>query len=231
MGEIYKITHIESGKVYIGQTTRTTLVRWQEHLDDAKYRHKFHSHFLRALRKYGPAAFSVEAIETVDDASLSEREIYWIATYGTYGDSAKGYNDTPGGDCPPSRKGHKHSDAAKEKNRQAHIGLRHPHSTETKQKLSEMKKGIPFSDEHKQALAEAWKTRPPRKLETTEKMKKSSTGKINIKRFRVVSLEGEEIITERGLTDFCRSQDIDAATFYGYKGKDRPYRGWFLYDL
>lgn len=38
----------------------------------------------------------MEQIEQVDNSILSEREIYWIKEYNTYGDN--GYNASKGGD-------------------------------------------------------------------------------------------------------------------------------------
>lgn len=96
MGFIYKITNKANGKVYIGQTSRTVGVRWQEHIRYSRTEKPEHCKKLYyAIKKYGEDAFSVETIEQCDNKILSEREQYWVAYY----DSChNGYNSTLGGD-------------------------------------------------------------------------------------------------------------------------------------
>jgi group I intron endonuclease len=60
---IYKWTHIESGKCYIGQSIQSPNQRRLEHINDSKYTKKTY-HFHNALRKYGVDAFTWEVIDT-----------------------------------------------------------------------------------------------------------------------------------------------------------------------
>jgi group I intron endonuclease len=60
---IYKWTHIESGKCYIGQSIQSPNQRRLEHINDSKYTKKTY-HFHNALRKYGVDAFIWEVIDT-----------------------------------------------------------------------------------------------------------------------------------------------------------------------
>lgn len=60
---IYKFTHIENGKSYIGQTIQDPLQRRAEHLSHSKYSTKEY-HFHNALRKYGIDSFTFEVIAT-----------------------------------------------------------------------------------------------------------------------------------------------------------------------
>lgn len=72
---VYRITHRESGKFYIGITARTVSVRWREHK-----RGRGQSVLAKAVRKYGPAAFDVQTLAYAADADEArELERYLIA--------------------------------------------------------------------------------------------------------------------------------------------------------
>ena len=60
---IYKFTHIDSGKSYVGQTIQNPNQRRLEHINDSKYTTKTY-HFHNALRKYGIDSFTFEVIDT-----------------------------------------------------------------------------------------------------------------------------------------------------------------------
>lgn len=90
MGFIYKITNLINQKVYIGQTSRTIDIRWQQHLELSK---TGETHLYRAMRKYGIENFSIEQVE--ETSLLNEREIFWIDYYKSF---EKGYNMTLGGE-------------------------------------------------------------------------------------------------------------------------------------
>lgn len=96
MGIIYKITNT-SNNVYVGKTELT----FEERMYDYKC-NRFtskKSHIRSSLKKYGFDAHIFEIIEVVDDAILSEREIYWVDKLKTYAYEYKdGMNLTKGGD-------------------------------------------------------------------------------------------------------------------------------------
>lgn len=94
-GYIYKITNKINGKAYVGKTTDTVQVRWEEHLRDSRRSRCANRPLYSAIRKYGVDKFAVEVLEKVDLENLSERETYWIEYFHTYSD---GYNATSGGD-------------------------------------------------------------------------------------------------------------------------------------
>ena len=75
---IYQILHIESGKKYIGQTTRPAIERWREHLYPLR-KGKHHNRFLQAAwNKYGEQAFKFEILKevnTLEELNASEIEL------------------------------------------------------------------------------------------------------------------------------------------------------------
>jgi len=91
---IYKITHIPSGRIYIGQSTNI-LMRIMEHYRDLLRG----SHTAKAMQadfaKDGPGMFQVEVVERCasEPGLLLMREAHWIDTLGTL-DPAVGYNTT-----------------------------------------------------------------------------------------------------------------------------------------
>jgi len=73
---IYKFTHTENGKSYIGQTIQDPLQRRAEHLSHSKYSTKEY-HFHNALRKYGIDSFTFDVIATattLDELNLLEEQ-------------------------------------------------------------------------------------------------------------------------------------------------------------
>lgn len=93
MGYIYIVRNDVNQKVYIGQTIRTTEIRWSQHKTDAKNGSNLHFH--QAIRKYGEEHFHISVIEECPNELLNEREKYWISFFDSYNN---GYNSTLGGD-------------------------------------------------------------------------------------------------------------------------------------
>lgn len=74
---IYKITHINSQKCYVGQAANLG-DRWKQHIKrgvgaDAPTRNKLYP----AMRELGPENFTFEVIEECDRSLLDSREDYW----------------------------------------------------------------------------------------------------------------------------------------------------------
>ena len=107
---IYTITHIASGRVYVGQSCNLEK-RWQSHrsylMRDAHDNQKLQ----RAWTKYGHKAFAYAVVELVAHAhALTEREQHWIDALGAA--TNKGFNLCPAaGSCA----GLKHSAEANAK--------------------------------------------------------------------------------------------------------------------
>ena len=90
---IYKITNKINGKLYVGKTTKNSILdRWKTHLRSYKTRD---TKFYNAIRKYGKENFLIEVVQQtgiVSREQLNKREIYWIAVL------KPDYNLTKGGD-------------------------------------------------------------------------------------------------------------------------------------
>ena len=97
IGYIYKITNQINKKIYIGQTSRTVKLRWQEHINSSRYsyRNDYDNKLHRAMRKYGLNNFTIEEIEKCSINKLHEREKFWIAYYHS---TEVGYNISVGGE-------------------------------------------------------------------------------------------------------------------------------------
>ena len=99
-GLIYKITNDINNKIYIGKTLHSSIeIRFNEHKSDAKRQRCEKRPLYDAINKYGEEHFFIELIEEVPFEELSNREIYWIKYYNSYG--VNGYNATSGGDGKP----------------------------------------------------------------------------------------------------------------------------------
>jgi group I intron endonuclease len=91
--EIYKITNLTTGKIYVGQAVSHILNhkryrpygrdgRFKCHISEAFSTKKNQSHYLNnAIRKYGVADFVVDLIEYCEIVEANEKEIYYIKHY------------------------------------------------------------------------------------------------------------------------------------------------------
>ena len=143
---IYKITNLLDGKFYVGKTVNSDL---SAYFEDKRWRamngHHDNPRLFNAMRKHGLENFVVESlVQTSDVEQLAKMEIFFIRTFGSQVHEV-GYNVSAGGDGGrPSymwtqeqrtaarerfkknpklnRKGAKHTEAANQKNREAHLG-------------------------------------------------------------------------------------------------------------
>lgn len=98
MGIIYLATNLQSGKAYIGLTSKTLKYRKTFHYIAAKHARKYgkqEQYFHNALLKYPEHVWQWRILED-NVSSLKEREMYWITFYKNIG--ATLYNLTNGGD-------------------------------------------------------------------------------------------------------------------------------------
>ena len=91
---IYKITNVQNGKMYIGQTINSLEDRWKRHQSDA-LNNVIDTHFARAIRYYGVDNFITEIIDTAEtQEELTKKEYYWINYYNAV---QQGYNENDDG--------------------------------------------------------------------------------------------------------------------------------------
>jgi hypothetical protein len=131
MIKIYKIENIESGKIYVGQTSKKGRM-WKNYYGSGV-------HIKKAIKKYGRNIFKKKVLCYCGTQKLvDEKEIFYIKKYDSLNN---GYNECPGGSGVGSGEGTpwygKH------------------HSDETKKKIGKFNKGKKFSDEIKKKMSES----------------------------------------------------------------------------
>lgn len=92
---IYKWTHLETGKSYIGQSIQEPNRRRLEHIANSRHTKKTY-HFHNAIRKYGVESFSWEVLayaKSIDE--LNYLEDFYIKQFDSIN---KGYNIRNGGE-------------------------------------------------------------------------------------------------------------------------------------
>lgn len=142
---IYKVTHVNSGRVYVGQTSNRhgdpPRYRWSSHISAA--RRGSSTHFHNAIRKYGPNAFVFEIIEECTKENANDRERFHILQYSS-NQKKFGFNMSDGGDGGQNVV----SVEVRAKISASKKGISQgPHSKETIEKIRQSKLGIPRSEE------------------------------------------------------------------------------------
>lgn len=84
--EVYKITSLDTSRIYIGSTSQTKESRWGDRNSGWSHLSVAYSGDSRPLyediRKYGPDRFKLDTIEIIDSRDqLIVREDYWIRYY------------------------------------------------------------------------------------------------------------------------------------------------------
>jgi group I intron endonuclease len=90
---IYKVTHKESGKVYVGASTKSMEERKKDHIKKSKKGKSYA--FQQAIATHGPEAFKWEQIDTartIDELAKKEKEHIL-----KYNSKEEGYNSDGGG--------------------------------------------------------------------------------------------------------------------------------------
>lgn len=178
MAGIYKVTHNNSGKVYIGKSVDMSR-RIVAH-KNCKVGAKKRSYFHQAIMKYGWESFSVDVLESFpnldkakDNEMLLQREAFYIKQYNST-DKKFGYNL-----CEYSNDGTGKplSEEHKNKIRIANTGRVFP--KEFGEKIRKLKLGKPFSEEHKNnlSLSKIGKKRGPHSESHKNKLREVNVGK------------------------------------------------------
>jgi len=199
---IYKITNLINGKIYIGQTIRTLQERFKEHCRER--RNKNHMPIVRAIQKYGKDNFKIELMKKCK--SLEEMNYYEMLFILFAKQNLEGcYNIFIGGGNK------KHTEEIKRKMSLAKKGKKKPESFKNfirmrnltnnpakkesvRKKISDSHKGKILSEEtrKKMSLAKRKKFTKHKKLQISTHLK--SLKYANINRYFKPSLESKQFL-------------------------------------
>lgn len=178
---IYKITNVETGKIYIG-STKCFEIRFREHIRNLR-NNRHHSRYLQnSYNKHGESSFIFSIIEYCPKDVLLERELYYLNTLlkaneNNHNFYMLGYNVCR---IPNSKLGTKMSNAQKRKLSSIKKGKR-PEHLHTKEALL-ARKGLQIGKpKKKESIMKRQKTRMERggyffSEETRLKMSKAQSG-------------------------------------------------------
>ena len=240
---IYKITNLESGKVYVGSSINM-LNRFTQHKGFLKRNDHKNAHLQKAWNLYGERSFIFQILETVENVDvLLSRESFWINELKCV-DRIYGYNkhtidpdtgrnifsDETRKKLSISNTGKKLTAEARKKIGEANK-RRPPCSEETRKKLSISSKlwhlGKTHTEEskHKMSLAKLGRVSNRKGAVLTEETKRKFFA-ATAKTYSVINPNGE-LITFKGLNKFCRENFLDAGTLSKVaKGLKNSYKGY-----
>lgn len=174
---IYVVQHRASRKLYVGQTRRTLVARWQSHQISARNGSKLHFH--NALRKYGAEAFHIYELDPVAGDGCDAAEQMYIALFQS-ANRKLGYNTALGGNYG------KLNETARKRISERMMGNNHglgkKWTEERKRRYIETRTGVPgkrgmkFTDEHKKKISLAHKGKIVSML-TCQRISESKRGK------------------------------------------------------
>ena len=160
---IYSLTHVATGKRYVGQSINIE-ARWRQHQKGRDL-----SAIGAAIAKHGWSAFLAEVLQECPRDGLNEAEARWIARLGTL--SPAGYNLRTGGGQNAA-----FSDEVRARISQAtKAGL----TPEVLARRRESMKGIPKSPEWRAAMSERQKN--PRNIERIAEMARNQSSETRAK--------------------------------------------------
>lgn len=163
MGYIYKITNIETGKCYIGETVQDYNRRWNKHINSLNYREGCPL-LKTAMKKHGIEKFKFEILIVCFDEDLVKYEKEYIKRYNSI--APNGYNILTGGQIGDGKVGYKHTEETIQKIKEKGRIFResHPDHFET------------YREKHKESMA---------KIDLSSKVKNSEKYQQAIREKRV----------------------------------------------
>lgn len=166
---IYKAINTINQKIYIGFDSSWPTRQQQHLMESAGPNPDDGSVFHKAIRKYGPDAFTWEVLCQSRDGDhlLNEMEGYFIRLYNSHYLDGHGYNMTYGGE---GTLGRVHTEETRKKISEAAKGRKH--SQETLEKMSASLRGVPKSEESNRKRSESLMGHETLQ-ETREKISKS----------------------------------------------------------
>lgn len=184
--EVYLLESPSGGR-YVGLTWAGVKARWRGHTHAARNGSPHAIH--RAIRKYGPQAFSVTVLDRLSTAAGAARaEQLWIRELDT---RARGYNETKGGDgvAEPSA------------GARARMGNRTVRTAETRARMAAARTGHPLgpqTKEHRAKIAAALTGRL-RSDGTKAKIAAANAGRVqsaDTREKRAAALRGHHVSAE-----------------------------------
>lgn len=254
MNCVYVIQNVVNDKVYIGQTIHQANKRFKTHFSLlANNKHK-NTHLQSAWNKYGKKSFTYYVLSTLSSQKeLDEAENFYIGWFkqldlcynialkarGTglvseeskkkMSESRQGkpLSESHKSNISTSLAGHSVSLETIEKiKRTMKIQGSFRHSKETKQKMSDTRKGKkrkPLTDDHKEKMRQA---RLGKKLPKHTEEANLRLGASKAKEFSFTKPDGEQVHFIN-LQKFCRDNNLQAGNMYRvFVGERKSHKGW-----
>ena len=152
---IYCHTHTESGRRYIGLTSRTMERRWSQHVVQSRSVKGNRSHFANAIRKYGKEAFTHEVLamsRDLDGANATEEAL--IEQWGTR-NPLNGFNLSKGGLHIPHPIRRNPWDDPEFRKKAVEASRRRAADPAWRAKISAIRVGVRLSPEHCSAISKS----------------------------------------------------------------------------
>lgn len=217
---IYKISNLQNGKVYIGQSVNIS-ARWSSHKWALKNGKHDNSHLQYAWNKYGPSNFEFSVLEECDKSQLNERETFWKNYYdpNTYNIGHTNVSGTM-------------SEEARMKLRAYFTGDNNPAKRpESRKKIAEARRGKTVSEESRKQISQKL---TGRKLTfSAQHIQALRQASPNKKKIVQLSSDNQVIKVWESISDAARALGSDSANLCTtLSGKQKTFKGykWKYYE-
>lgn len=214
---IYLLVDENGEPFYVGKSVDPEK-RLNKHLSRTRNGDRFYvNNKIRQILNRG-GQIDIVVIDSATENEIDGKEVEYIRGYS---ETHRLCNLAPGGEGGCTKESAMKGVATRREN-----GSLNP-SEETKKKIGEALKDKPKTQAHKDALSKAWKRTPEQLKRQSDKASKTSTGKINIKTYKCTDPEGNEYITDNGLTQFCKEHELQQALMSKVAcGQREHHKGW-----